>query len=220
MLRYVVRYYHCYHNTQKQHNYHMTFIWVLFLLIHEIYGSNYTVQMNDIDLNCVRESNKLSSYSIKTLSFNIWTNEISVPGILDLSLSFNVIRKLSNNIQFSTKFQRKFGPTWIALPCLAGSGACDKQSFCDLIQQACKTNSFIRSNNKDDKKPCTCDLDIGTYTIEHFPFNIKRKNSVKLAKPITTGQYRFKVTFLEAKAKTTVGCVIGYLTLLKPNKFK
>jgi len=203
---------------QKQHSYHVMFILILFLLIHQIYGSSYTVQMNDVDLNCIKDSKKLTSFPIEILSFNIWNNELSIPGTLDLSLSFNVTKKLSNDIQFSTKVQRKLGPTWIDLPCLAGVSACDKQSLCDLIQQACKKNGFKRSNINNDGKPCPCDLDIGTYTIEHFPIHIKRKKSVKLAKPVTTGQYRFKIN-LETKAKITVGCVIGYLTLFKPNKF-
>jgi len=194
------------------------FILILFLLIHQVCGSSYTVQMNDVDLNCVKDSKKLISFPIETLSFNIWNNQLSIPGTLDLSLSFNVTKKLSNDIQFSTKVQRKIGPTWIDLPCLAGIGACDKQSLCDLIQQACKTNGFKRSNINDNRKSCSCDLDIGTYTIEHAPIHIKRKKSVKLAKPVTTGQYRFKIK-LETKAKTTVGCVIGYLTLFKLNKF-
>jgi len=196
----------------------MMFVWILFLLIHQIYGSSYTVQMTDIDLNCIKESTKSTSFPIQTLSFNIWNNHLSIPGALDFSLSFNVTKKLSNDIQFSTKVQRKLGTTWIDLPCLAGIAACDKQSLCDLIQQACKTNSFKRPNNNDNKSSCPCDLDIGTYTIEHVPIHIKHKKSVKLAKPITPGQYRFKIK-LETKAKTTVGCAIGYLTLLKPNKF-
>lgn len=175
--------------------------------------------MTDIDLDCIKESTKLTSFPIRILSFNIWNNQLFIPGPLDLSMSLNVTKKLSNDIQFSTKLQRKLGPTWIDLPCLAGIGACDKQSLCDLIQQACKTNGFKRPNNKDNKKPCSCDLDIGTYTIEHFPIHIKHKKSAKLAKPVTTGQYRFKVKFSETKAKITVGCVIGYMTLLRPNKF-
>jgi hypothetical protein len=194
------------------------FILVLFLLIPQISGSTYAVQMNDVDLNCVKESKKLPSFPIQTLSLNIWNNQLSIPGTLDLSLSFNVTKKLFNNIEFSTKVQRKLGPTWIDLPCLAGAGACDRLSFCDLIQQACKTNGFKRSY-KDNTKACSCDLNIGTYTIEHVPIDIKRKKSVKIAKPITTGQYRFKVKLFESKTKTTVGCVVGYLTLLQPNKF-
>ncbi|CAF1409735.1 unnamed protein product [Adineta steineri] len=176
----------------------------------------YTVQMNDVDLNCLKDSKKLSSFSIRVLSFNIWNDQLSIPGILDLSLSINVTKKLSANIQFSTKVERKFGLAWIDLPCLAGIGACDKQSLCDLIKQACKTNGFIRKNNQNTKTSCSCDLDIGIYTIEHVPINIKRKKSAKLVKPVTTGQYRFKVKFFETKSKTTVGCVTGYLTLLKP----
>jgi hypothetical protein len=194
------------------------FTLILFLLIHEIRGSSYTVQLNDIDLNCVQESKKSISFPITTLSFNIWNNQLSIPGTLDLSLSFNVTKKLSNDTQFSTKIQRKFGPTWIDLPCLSGIGACDKQSLCDLIQQACKTNGFKRPKNNDNRNSCPCDLNIGTYTIEHVPIHIKRKKSVKIVKPITTGQYRFKLK-LETRTKIPVGCVIGYLTLLKPNKF-
>jgi hypothetical protein len=197
----------------------MMFVFLLFLLVPHTYGLTYSVQMNDIDLNCIKESAKISTTPIQILSFNIWDNQLSIPGALDLLLAFNVTKKLSADIQFSTKIERKFGPAWIDLPCLSGIGACDKQSLCNLIQRACKTNSFIRANSKDNKKSCPCDLDIGIYTIEHVPIYIKRKKSAKLVRPITTGQYRFKVKFVEGKGKTTVGCVIGYLTLLKPNKF-
>ncbi|CAF1341905.1 unnamed protein product [Adineta steineri] len=163
----------------------------------------YTVQMNDVDLNCLKDSKKLSSFSIRVISFNIWNDQLSIPGILDLSLSINVTKKLSADIQFSTKVERKFGLAWIDLPCLAGIGACDKQSLCDLIKQACKTNGFIRKNNQNTKL--------------HVPaISILREKSAKLVKPVTTGQYRFKVIFFETKSKTTVGCVTGYLTLLKP----
>ncbi|UJR28489.1 hypothetical protein I4U23_009727 [Adineta vaga] len=196
----------------------MMYTIILLVLIHQIYGSSYIIKMNEVDVNCLKEPTKLSSLPIQVLAFNIWNNQLSVPGTLDLSLSINVTKKLSNNIQFSTKVERKVGPAWIDLPCLAGIGACDKLSFCDLIQQACKTKSFIRQNKQNTKDPCSCDLDIGTYTIEHVPIKIKRKKSIKLIKPITTGPYRFKIKLFEPKTKTTVGCVNAYLTLFKPNK--
>ncbi|CAF2579516.1 unnamed protein product [Rotaria sp. Silwood2] len=175
--------------------------------------------MSDVDLNCREENTKLSSFPIEILSFNIWNNQLSIPGTLDFLMSFNVTKKLSNDIEFSTKIQRKLGPNWIHVPCLAGIGGCEKQSLCSLIQKACKTNSFIQSNSKNSKNPCSCDLDIGIYTIEHVPINIKRKKSAKLAQPITPGQYRLQVMFLKSKPNTIIGCVIGYLTLLKSNKF-
>ena len=175
--------------------------------------------MNEVDVNCVKEPKKLPSLPIQIIAFNIWNNELSIPGALDLSMSINVTTKLSDKVQFSTKVERKFGPAWIDLPCLAGIGACDKLSFCDLIKQACQSKSLIRSNAKNASNPCSCDLDIGTYTFEHVPIKIKRKKSAKLMKPMTTGPYRFKIKFFEQKTKATVGCVNGYLTLFKPNKF-
>ncbi|CAF0770183.1 unnamed protein product [Rotaria sordida] len=197
----------------------MMFILILFLFIHPISSLSYTVQMNDVDLNCRKEATKLSSPHIEILSFNIWSNELSIPGTLDFLMSLNVTKKLSNDIEFSIKVQRKLGSSWINLPCLAGTSACEKQSFCGLIQNACKNKSFIRPNIKDNKNSCSCDLDIGTYTIEHFLIHIKRKKSAKLTQSITPGQYRFHVMFLKTKPYTTVGCVVSYLTLLKANKF-
>jgi hypothetical protein len=192
---------------------------ILLLLVHQVHGSSYTIQMNDVDVNCLKEPQKLSSLPMVVLAFNIWNNQLTVPGTFDLSLSLNVTKKLSRDIQFSTKVERKLGPAWIDLPCLAGIGACDKLSFCDLIQQACKSKSFIRSNTRGAQNACSCDLDVGTYTIEHVPIKIKRKKSAKLMKPVTTGQYRFKVKFFETKTKAVAGCVNGYFTLSKPNKF-
>lgn len=192
---------------------------ILLLLVGQAYGVSYTIQMNEVDINCLKEPKRVSSMPIVVLAFNLWNNEISVPGTLDLSLSLNVTAKLTRDIQFSTKVERKLGPAWIDLPCLAGIGACDKLSFCDLIKQACKTKSFIRSNAKGAQNPCSCDLDVGTYTIEHVPIQIKRKKSAKLMKPVTTGQYRFKIKFFEATNKAVLGCVNGYFTLSKLNKF-
>lgn len=189
------------------------------LVIQQIDGASYIVKMNEVDVNCIKEPTKLPSLPIQIIAFNIWNNELSIPGVLDLSMSINVTKKLSDKIQFSTKVERKLGPAWIDLPCLAGIGACDKLSFCDLIKQACKNKSLIRSNVKNASNLCACDLDVGTYTLEHVPINIKRKKSAKLMKPVTTGPYRFKIKFFEPKTKATVGCVNGYLTLFKPNKF-
>ncbi|CAF1040407.1 unnamed protein product [Rotaria sp. Silwood1] len=195
------------------------FILALFLFIHSISGLSYFVQLNDVDLNCRKENPKLTSFPIEILSFNIWNNQLSIPGALDFLMSFNVTKKLSNDIEFSTKIQRKLGTSWIHLPCLSGISTCDKQSFCGLIQKACKTKSFIRSNNKDNKNSCSCDLDIGTYTIEHIYINIKHKKSAKLAQSLTPGQYRFQLVFVKSKTDTMVGCVIAYFTLLKSHKF-
>ncbi|CAF1000523.1 unnamed protein product [Adineta ricciae] len=189
------------------------------LLIQQIYGSSYTVKMNEVDVNCIKESKKLSSLPIQIIAFNIWNNELSLPGALDLSMTINVTKKLSDKIQFSTKVERKFGSAWLDLPCLAGIGACDKLSFCDLIKQACQSKSLIRANAKNASNPCSCDLDTGIYTFEHVPMKIKRKKSAKLVKPMTTGTYRFKIKFFEPKTKAPVGCVNGYLTLFKANKF-
>lgn len=175
--------------------------------------------MNDVDLNCRKENIKSTLFSVEILSFNIWSNELSIPGTVDFAISLNVTKKLSNDIQLSTKFQRKLGSTWIHLPCLTGAGACDKQSLCDLIQRACKTNSFIQSNRKDNKTSCSCDLDTGIYTIEHIRINLTHKKTAKLVKPITPGQYRLQMSFLKGKANDVVGCVVGYLTLFNRNKY-
>jgi hypothetical protein len=74
---------------------------ILFTLIHQIYGSSYTVHMNDVDPNYLRESKTISTFPIRTLSSDIWNNQLFIPGTLDLSLSFNVTKNLSNNTQLN-----------------------------------------------------------------------------------------------------------------------
>lgn len=174
--------------------------------------------MNYVDLNCRKEASKLSVMPIDILSFNIWDNQLSVPGTLDLSLSFNVTKKLSNDILFSTKQQRRLGLSWIHVPCFTGIGECDKQLLCSLIRHKCKMNAFVGTTHRRNQSSCPCDLGVGTYTIEHISLPIMRKKSAKLVQPITPGQYRFQVMFFSQK-KSQIGCVIGYLTLSKPTKF-
>ena len=192
---------------------------VLLLLAHYTHGVSYGIRMTEVDLNCMKEAEKSSSSSMKILSFNIWNTRLSVPGQLDLSLALNVTKKLSNDLELTTKVERQLGRLWIELPCLSGIGACDKQSFCDLIQQACKSKSFIRSSSRDNQKPCSCDLDVGIYTLEQVPIYLKYKKSARLVKPITAGKYRFKLKIVETKPKVnTLGCTIGHFTLIKSDK--
>lgn len=192
---------------------------ILLLLVHCTHGSSYGIQMTDVDLNCAKEAGKSSASSMTILSFNIWNTQLSVPGQLDLSLAFNVTKKLSKDLELTTKVERQLSRMWIELPCLSGIGACDKQSFCDLIQQACKSKTFMRSNSKDNQKPCSCDLDVGIYTMERFSISLKHKKSARLVKPVTTGKYRFKLKIVETKPKVNiVGCAVGHFTLTKSQK--
>ena len=186
------------------------------LLVHRAAGASYAVQFTDVDYSCLKEP---TSSAMKILSFNMWTNQLSVPGLLDLSFAFNVTKPLLNNVQIHTKVERKVGTTWVSIPCLLGIGACDNQTLCNLIQDACKTNHFIRPNSKEKKSSCSCQLETGVYTMEHARVYIKHKRSVKLTKLMGTGKYRFNIKFIESKPKaTTAGCIMGYVTLLKPSK--
>ncbi|CAF1409743.1 unnamed protein product, partial [Adineta steineri] len=61
----------------------------------------------------------------------IWNDQLSIPGILDLSLSINVTKKLSADIQSSTKIERKFG-----VPSRGPSYVPPPSSFGALLSQA------------------------------------------------------------------------------------
>nr|ACI90384.1 GM2 ganglioside activator precursor-like protein [Philodina roseola] len=201
---------------------HMILIISIVFLIQQIDGATYQILMEDVDLNCLKDSSKFSPPSIDILGFNIWNNQVSVPGQLDFSLSFNVTKKLSSDLQLSAKIDRQMARIWVELPCLSGLGTCDQVKFCDFLQQACKVNQFIRPTIKgSNQKSCPCDLDPGIYTLEHAKTYLKYKKRAQLIKPLTTGKYRFKLNIFDNKMKkaNVVGCVVGYLTLSKADKF-
>lgn len=170
--------------------------------------------MTGVDTKCVKQGDKNSVGCLEILSFNIWNHEISVPGNLDFSMSFNLTKKLPNDLQYTTKIERQVGNLWIGLPCLSGFGKCDNKLFCDLIQYGCKTNSFIRPSKQISEKPCSCDLDPAIYVLEHTVIDLKYKKRAKLIKLLTPGNYRFTLKIFEKKNKKNVqACILASLTL-------
>lgn len=207
---------------KQRRMYHMILMFVYVSLIEQIEGVSYQIRMDDVDLNCQNDSPKSSTSSINILAFNIWNNQISIPGQLDFSLSFNVTKKLTDDLQLSMKIERQMARFWIEMPCLSGLGTCDSMKFCDFLKQACNANHLVRPKIKgNNPKSCSCDLDPGIYTLEHATTYLKYKRRAQLVKPITTGKYRFKLNIFDNKMKKTspTGCVVGYLTLSKSEKF-
>jgi hypothetical protein len=154
--------------------------------------------LNDVELNSCGEGNDL----FDILSFNLWSDDLQIPGYLAVSLSFRLTQNYSaTHSTYTIKIERKLGPIWMNIPCIIES--CSGQSLCTLIKNSC---SSILNCKKD------CELSSGSHTLEHI--RIALKQTFFQHELFTNGQYKFKIKFYDNTKKIT-GCFNGYITLRK-----
>lgn len=173
---------------------------VLFLTVihHGLSTKSYYIQLNDVDLNTCENDNVV----FDILSFNLWSNELEIPGFLDCTLSFYLKKDYSAvYASYTIKIERKLGPMWVHVPCM--NDYCSEQSLCTTIKNSC---SSMKSCNRN------CQLSPGSHTLDHISIPLKLHGLQYDV--LTNGEYKFKVKFFDPN-KTPIGCFNGYVTLRK-----
>lgn len=178
-------------------------VFLFFSIIHQGFSTHsYHIQLNDVDLNSCNNA----KHVFDILSFNLWSDSLEIPGYFDAALSFNVKQNYSAvDATYSIKVERKLGPVWIDMPCITEQ--CTDQSLCTLIKTSCSSKKYCKNH---------CQLSTGSHTLDmiHIPL----KSNLFEHEILTTGQYKFKIKFYDAR-KTTIACFDGYITLKKAQNF-
>lgn len=93
---------------------------------------------------------------------------VHFPGPLTVSFEVNITKTLDAPIKGQVVLSKKFGESWIKIPCIGLIGSCQYDDLCDILKNAVCPPPF-----QDHDIPCKCPFTQGQYALPSSKFVVE-----------------------------------------------
>ncbi|XP_033740486.1 ganglioside GM2 activator-like [Pecten maximus] len=146
---------------------------------------------------------------IHVTNFDILPKPITVPGILNVTITGDVRKSLGNDSRLNVTIEKKLLGRWTKVPCVSSVGSCIYDNPCEFVQVFAAKGGKCPDAFVNNGIPCTCPFNPSQLSMPYSIFNISSiRDSFQW---LVDGDFRFTVNVL--KDTQNVGCFTTTMTM-------